>query len=105
MFLYKNPYKLSTIDKMPANCPCCGENFVPEPSFYFGAMYVSYGLGVVWFLLSFFILYYLLDIPGWIFLSVYIMVLLLLWPYIFRYSRVLYLYLFVRYDPDARCSS
>jgi uncharacterized protein (DUF983 family) len=100
MFINSNPYKRSTVDKMPSNCPCCGENFMPEPSFYFGAMFISYGLGVAWFLLGFLVTC-LLNVEGWVFLSIYTATLLMLWPAIFRYSRVIYLYLFVRYDKNA----
>ena len=104
MFIDKNPYHLKMVDKMPPICPCCGENFEPEPSFYFGAMYVSYGLGVVFFLLTFFLMYVVAHIEGWVFLTFYSTTLLVLWPVIFRIARVIYLYLFVKYDKNA-CKS
>lgn len=30
--------------KMNEKCFCCGQSFMPEPGYYFGAMFVSYGL-------------------------------------------------------------
>ena len=103
MFIHRNPYNLKLIDKMYPKCLCCGENLEPEPGFYFGAMYVSYGLGVIFFLLTFYLMHLLLGVEGWVFLTFYSLTLLVLWPVIFRISRVIYLYLFVRYDKKA-CS-
>lgn len=98
LFINPNPYILSTIDKMPKVCPCCDQPFEPEPGFYYGAMYISYGIGVVLFLTSFFLMEVLLQVSGYLFLGFYICSLLTLWPVVFRYSRVIYIYLFVRYD-------
>ncbi|HEX8547240.1 MAG TPA: DUF983 domain-containing protein, partial [Cytophagaceae bacterium] len=83
IFANKNPFKFSTLSKIHKNCSCCGQDFEPEPGFYFGAMYVSYGLGVVYFLLSFLVFDYFLHFQGWLFLGIYITSLLLLWPVIF----------------------
>jgi uncharacterized protein (DUF983 family) len=101
IFVNNNHFKLSTLSHINKTCSCCGQPFEPEPGFYFGAMYVSYGLGVVYFLLSFLIFDYLLHFPGWLFLGIYIISLLILWPIVFRISRVMYLNLFVRYDKHA----
>lgn len=101
MFVEPNFLKPSTITKTHKNCLCCDVDFIPEPGFYFGAMYVSYGLGVIYFLLSFFVLYLLLNLKDFTFLGIYIATTLLSWPYIFRISRVIYLSLFVRYDKNA----
>jgi uncharacterized protein (DUF983 family) len=46
MYLDKNPYNLGNIYKMHENCTHCGQRYKIEPSFFYGAMYVSYGLGV-----------------------------------------------------------
>ena len=40
--------------EMPDQCPVCGLDYIQEPGYYYGAMYVSYGfitseLGVVLF--------------------------------------------------------
>ena len=44
-----NPYNLAKMTSMPDKCPECGQPYEPEPGFYFGAMYVSYALGVALF--------------------------------------------------------
>src|SRR5437016_12494611 len=35
--------------EMSATCPVCGHRFEREPGFFQGAMYVSYGIGIVYF--------------------------------------------------------
>jgi hypothetical protein len=73
----------------------------PEPGFDYGAMYVSYGLGVSIFIADFVLFVLLLDLPGLAFISLNTLTLLILWPFIFRLSRVIYLNLFEKYDPNA----
>jgi hypothetical protein len=40
---------------MHENCSICGTKFEKEPGFFFGAMFVSYGLGVAEALITYFI--------------------------------------------------
>jgi hypothetical protein len=86
---------------MPEHCPCCGQSFQPEPGFYTGAMYVNYGFTVVLSGIAFLVLQLLLKVSAYVFFGVYIGVLLLIGPFMFRYSRVIYLYMFVTYDKEA----
>ncbi len=101
--MYKdiNPFHVSQLHAMPTNCDKCGQPFNPEPGFYMGAMYISYGLCVGLFIVCFFGLYILLTIDPLVLLIIYSMSLLVLFPFIFRYSRVMYLHLFYNYDPHA----
>ena len=46
-FETSNPYNLKKFDKMHKKCPECGQDFELETGFYYGAMYVSYGLTVM----------------------------------------------------------
>ncbi len=86
---------------MPKHCDKCGQLYNPEPGFYMGAMYVSYGLCVGLFIVCFFGLYILLHIDPVVLLLIYALSLLALFPFIFRYSRVVYLHLFYDFDPEA----
>jgi uncharacterized protein (DUF983 family) len=56
MYVDKNPYIIKNIYKMQDNCSHCGLHYQIEPSFFYGAMYVSYGLtvgiGVAVFIIS-----------------------------------------------------
>lgn len=96
-------FKLKSFGKTHEYCPVCKVQFEQEPGFFYGAMYVSYALSVGIFLASVFVLYVFFNDPK---LEVYVttvtVVALMLYPIIFRCSRVLYLYLFggISYDPD-----
>ncbi|WP_395045767.1 DUF983 domain-containing protein [Flavobacterium sp.] len=46
MYKVKNSYILSKVFDMHEKCSHCGLKYKMEPSFFFGAMFVSYGLGV-----------------------------------------------------------
>ncbi|RQO30607.1 DUF983 domain-containing protein [Taibaiella sp. KBW10] len=46
MFTHTNPYNLKYTLDMPKYCNVCGVDFEPEPGFYFGTGYVSYGLSI-----------------------------------------------------------
>jgi hypothetical protein len=70
-----------------------------EPSFFYGAMYVSYALTVA-FAIAIFVICYLLGF-GMItsFISI-IATLLILMPITMRLSRILYINMFVHYEKD-----
>jgi len=93
---------LSKFMDMPAECPVCSQTFEPEPGFYFGAMYISFGFAVATFAIVGVLLYYLLGDPDtWVYVVVVAAITLVSTPLVFRYSRALMLYLFggTRYDP------
>src|SRR6056297_878541 len=59
MYKEDNPYKISKLFDMHERCSNCHTKYKMEPSFFFGAMYVSYALGIA-FAVAAFILSYLL---------------------------------------------
>ena len=99
MFSYSNMYVWKTSHLMPEKCTCCEQLMEPETGFYYGAMYLSYGLYVALFVPSFLITV-LLDLPYLEFLISFIVLIVLISPYIFRLSRACYLYMFVSYDAE-----
>lgn len=91
-----NPYHLKKLFKMHKNCSKCNLKYEMEPSFFHGAMYVSYALTVAVFVVVF-IVTYLLGI-GLIFSFLLIMfVIIVLMPVTFKLSRLIYLNFFVSY--------
>lgn len=111
LFEVRNAYKLKSLTKMNKNCPHCGENFQPEPGFYFGAAYVSYALTVaLW--VAVIVALITFDALGWIeygFLThpatslvTGIVLLLLLLPVLYRQSRAIWINFFVKFDPSKR---
>ncbi len=97
--IYKepNPYKLSKIFKMHERCSHCHTKYKIEPSFFFGAMYVSYALGVAIAVAAFIIVY--LFFGGGLmatFIGI-IGTLVVLTPIIVRVSRNIWINLFLNY--------
>ncbi|MBS1647427.1 MAG: DUF983 domain-containing protein [Bacteroidetes bacterium] len=97
-FIYKNPLHLKNFDKQYNECPVCRQSFNPETGFYYGAMYVSYGLDVAWGLILFGLTNVLFDFGSMFFLISYIISLLLLWTTIYRKARLIWINLFIKYD-------
>jgi len=93
--------KLGKFNQMNAKCPHCQVGLEPEPGFYQGAMYVGYALTVAVTAMVF-IIVFLLDITSMWTPAVWVIAtMVLLIPVNYRYSRVLYLYMFggLKYDP------
>ncbi|MEL6674417.1 MAG: DUF983 domain-containing protein [Bacteroidota bacterium] len=86
---------------MPPSCEVCGQDFVIEPGFYFGATYVSYGLNVGWLIPSFLLLVPGLGLTYEQYVGVAVVLAILLIPLIFRLSRSIWIHFFVKYDPDS----
>jgi len=100
MYLDPNPFHLGKTLKMNEKCSHCGLKYQIEPSFFYGAMYVSYGLnvavGIAAFLLSYLVFASSLKVA---FISI-IAALVLLFPFVLRWSRNIYINMFVSYDPN-----
>ena len=99
-FLLDNPYKkLGQFDKQHKHCKVCNENFEREVGFYYGAMYVNYGITVILGLIWFSLFYFFIGFSAMIFLLSFSALLLVLLPWVFRTGRLLWINLFVKYDP------
>ncbi len=105
LFMDKNPYTHpANTNRMPDNCPVCGQATSLEPGFYWGASFISYALAVLLSGFVFAVYYQLVNITElWhvgMFMLVDILTIACTFPLLMRYSRVLYIYIFVRYQPD-----
>ena len=105
MYLYRNPYDLKNMMKMPETCPVCGQPFEIEVGFWYGTGFVSYALAVIVCVASF-ILWKLLigmslhdNLLFW-WLGFNALLLLVLQPVLMRMSRTIWLSFFVWYDPE-----
>lgn len=84
---------------MHNNCPCCGQVFEPEVGYYYGAMYVSFGINVAIFLIGFFVLYNTVDeVTLGMMIGLMAIVAVGFLPVIFRLSRSLWINIFIRYE-------
>ena len=80
---------------MHTTCTHCGVSYAREPRFFDGAMYISYAMSVGLFLVTAFLVYYIFNRPPvWVFMVSITTLVTLLYPLMFRYSRILYLYAF-----------
>ena len=88
-----NPKQNLMVDK---NCESCGLKYMIEPSFFYGAMYVSYAL-TVGLAVAIFVISYLLGL-GLIgsFIAIFV-TLVVSTPLTMRVSRLLYINMFVHY--------
>ena len=100
MYLDKNMLHLTKILKMNENCSHCGLKYQIEPSFFYGAMYVSYGLNVAIGIAAFIISYVLLNTSLKVTFISIIASLILSFPLVLRLSRNIYINMFVSYDED-----
>lgn len=99
LFLNKNPYNISMLDKMPKKCPVCGLDLVRETGFYYGAMMISHALTTVIAVivhLTVFHFYGWEIAPHLIFL---LSIIIGLFPVVFRMARAIWINLFVGFKP------
>ena len=109
--LFKNKRAYSSdMMEMHDSCTNCGEDFSPEPGFYYGAAYVSYALTVaLW--VALFVALTIFDILGLmefsffddavLFLVLGVSLLIGLMPLVYRLSRSIWINFFVKYRSDA----
>jgi uncharacterized protein (DUF983 family) len=99
-FKTSNPYDLKKFDKINDYCGFCGESFLREPGFYIGAMYISYALSVALTVTSFVVFVLLLNIDIVYVLAGLIPAIVVLLPIFFRTARIIWINIFVKYDPE-----
>ena len=100
MYLDKNPYNVVNVYKMHENCSHCGTKYKIEPSFFYGAMYVSYGLNVAVGIAAFIISNVIFHSGLKVAFAAIIASLIVLFPFVLRWSRNIYINMFVSYDPS-----
>ena len=98
MYVDRNPYNLKNIYKMHDHCQHCGLRYQIEPSFFYGAMYISYGLTVAIGTIAFIIAKVIMGLeltPSFI---VIVITLVLLMPITARLARNIYINMFVSFN-------
>lgn len=105
MYLDKNPYNLGNIYKMHDKCSHCGQLYKIEPSFFYGAMYVSYGVGVAIGVAAFIISYVFLGLGLKESFFAIVAALILLMPVNMRISRNIWINFFISYKKDWKNST
>jgi uncharacterized protein (DUF983 family) len=98
MYLEKNSYILSKVFDMHENCSYCKLKYKMEPSFFFGAMFVSYAVGVGLGIVTFLACYYVFKTNLKTAFVVIVLALIIFMPLIMRVSRNIWINFFVAYD-------
>ncbi|GAA4275666.1 DUF983 domain-containing protein [Aquimarina mytili] len=104
MYKISNPYKLSETLKMHERCSHCDTKYKIEPSFFYGAMYVSYPVGIAFAVAAFVIGHFVfkLNLVATFFVIAATMIVSL--PIILRLSRNIWINFFMHYDKEKSLS-
>jgi len=97
-FVTNNAYDLANFMKQNDRCPVCHESFQREVGFYYGAMYASYGLNVLLGIIVFIVTNLIFDWGVNGFLWGFGISAVVLWPWLYRAGRLIWINIFV--GPD-----
>ena len=98
MYKTKNPYVLSDVFKIHEKCSHCHTKYQIEPSFFYGSMYVSYGVGIAFAVAAFVISYLFFGSSLHVAFISIIVTLIAFGPVIIRLSRNIWINMFMNYD-------
>ncbi len=100
MYVNKNPYALSQLFKMHERCSHCGTKYKIEPSFFYGSMYVSYGVGIAFATAAFVIAFLVMNASLVNTFIAIVLTLVVFLPIIVRLSRNIWINFFFKYEPE-----
>ncbi|HMC01567.1 MAG TPA: DUF983 domain-containing protein [Flavobacteriaceae bacterium] len=100
MYVNKNPYMLQDTLKIHDHCSHCKTKYRLEPSFFYGSMYVSYGVGIAFAVAAFVISYLFLDTSLNVSFIAIVLTLIVFGPIIMRLSRNIWINIFMKYDEN-----
>lgn len=84
---------------MPDRCPVCNQDFRMEPGFYSGALWVSFPLIILLGVPIWIIAFWVVDLSFEVMFATFAVLIIGLQPPIMRYSRAIWISVFVKYDP------
>ncbi|ARV06670.1 DUF983 domain-containing protein [Polaribacter sp. SA4-10] len=97
-FKYGFTFNPSKVTKLHDNCPKCNLKYMIEPSFFYGAMYVNYGITVGLSIITFLVAKLIFGLTLLQTFSAIIATLLILAPVNLRLSRIIWINMFVSHD-------
>ena len=101
-FFVSHPYNFKHVGQTPRHCPTCERRLLLEPGFYYGAMYVSYGLGVGLFVACWIAVTVLApDAHMFTTAGIVSALMLLLGPAIYHLSKIIWANMFIKYKGPA----
>jgi len=102
MYINRNPYAVGQLFKMHERCSHCTTKYKIEPSFFYGAMYVSYGVGIAFAVVAFIISFLAIGASLTHSFIAIVITLVVFMPIIIRLSRNIWINLFMSYDPEIK---
>lgn len=98
--LFISPFNISLPLAMHKRCDYCDLNFEPEPGYYFGAMFISYGISAVYFLTIAAIAYFAFGMGVKGIMGLIIFIGIISFIKILRLSRSVWIHIMTRYKAD-----
>lgn len=105
MYESNNAFNILTATQMKEKCSHCGLRYMIEPAFFYGAMYVSYGVGIAFAIAAFIISKMFLGTSLMTAFIAIVATLIIFYGIIMRVSRNIWINIFVSYNPTARGES
>ena len=99
--LFVQPYSWGNAYKMKTACDVCLQKYEPEPGYYYGAMFISYIISAWIFIIVGLILAFALHWTITQTLIAVAVLTILIHNITFRFSRSLWIHLFIKFDPRA----
>lgn len=100
MYTSSNLYNPKKTQEMRERCSHCDTKYKIEPSFFYGSMYVSYGVGVAIAMIAFAITYFILDLSRWNIFLVITFISIFSLPIVIRISRNIWINIFMDYNKE-----
>jgi uncharacterized protein (DUF983 family) len=97
-FLHGFTFMPNKITKLHKNCSNCDLKYMIEPSFFYGAMYVNYGITVALSIITFLLAKVAFDLTLIQSFAAILIALIVLAPVNLRLSRILWINMFVSYQ-------
>ena len=102
-FLVSNVYDLKNMGDVREECDVCHLKYEREPGFLYGAMYVSYALGVALFVTIWVSCnLWFPSFGAWTQIGLVTFFTIVLAPYLFALSKIIYANFFIHYKADAQ---
>ncbi len=95
-------YNPNKITKLHDNCPKCNFKYMMEPSFFYGAMYVNYGITVALSIATFVLSTLILNLTLLQCFAAITFILIVLAPFNMRLSRIIWINMFVSYNENKK---
>ena len=98
MYTNKNPYVVMQLFSMHERCSNCNTKYKIEPSFFYGSMYISYGVGIAFASIAFVTSFIFFESSLNMAIIAIVASQIILYPIIVRLSRNIWINLFMSFD-------